>query len=364
MKTDRESKILTFYSQRQVCFDGIKEKSYSQSPLKPYLLMKRIKEGEYASMLRIKSDFEPFVKNDFLIAHEKAYVNNFFAGRGNHRSNGLPWSKNLVSSITYTNSSLHNAVRHAYLKPRQVTFAPISGMHHAHPESGSGFCTFSGQVISAIKMYKEFKAVGAYLDLDGHFGNSIEDAREFNPLLNKAIPRGFNVNPKGRDGEYVKHFDNELSRIGYDIIRGKVHYVVFCHGADSHSDDDLGGQCNTENWIKCAKIFCDWVNEVSVFMGKPLPVTLALFGGYRKDNYNAVLDLHTKSIMKVSNIICGNTYRDNLVIPRKKRERYIEKLTNRGPVYTFNSDEDKKSYSSWFKEKKEKQRIELFGTKD
>ena len=66
---------------------------------------------------------------------------------------------------------------------KALTFSPTSGFHHARPEGGSGFCTFSGQVIASLKIYEEKKLVGAYLDLDGHYGNSIEDSRKLFPLL-------------------------------------------------------------------------------------------------------------------------------------------------------------------------------------
>ena len=359
----REKKILTFYNLKQVCFSNIKDESYSQSPLKPYLLMKRIKEGKYAEMLKVKSDFMPYEKHDFLIAHTKKYVNNMFNGKGNCKSNGVPWSKNLIESLTYTNSSLYNAIKHAYLFPEQVTFSPVSGMHHAQPDSGSGFCSFSGQVISAIKMYEEFGAVGAYFDLDGHFGNSIEDARKFNDKINHAIPEGFNVNPKGDNKTYVQDFYDSLSRIGYQIIGGKIKYVIFAHGADSHSQDDLGGSCDTEHWVECSKIFAEWVNEVSTFTGKPLPVTLALFGGYRKDNYNAVLDLHIKSLIKVSNIVCGNDFVDDLTIPLKKVKK-IRKPKFENQAFSYSNATNRSSYYDWYKEHKQKQREEIFGVID
>ena len=356
MANYRNPKIVTFYNKKQVCFDNIKSSSYSKSPLKPYLLLKRMREKGFDNMLEVRGDFEPFVKNDFHIAHTKRYVDNVFTKKGNYASNGVPWSKNLVESLTYTNSALYNAKKHALLNPRSVTFAPISGMHHARPDSGSGFCTFSGQVISAIKIYQEYKAVGAYLDLDGHFGNSIEDSREFNPILNKAIPAGCNVNITGKNEEYVKNFDDALTRIGYDIIRGRIHYVVFCHGADSHADDDLNGDCNTKNWVKCAEIFAKWVNECSSFMGKPLPVVLTLFGGYRKDDYNAVLDLHMKSLIKCSNIICGNRYVDNLTIPEKPKYEYYNFETSRS------SSKNTQSFKYWQKRRNNEKRMRLFGT--
>jgi acetoin utilization deacetylase AcuC-like enzyme len=312
------SKIKTFYTDKQVCFDSIKEKSFSKSPLKPYLLMQRFAEKGYDNLLDIDGDFEPIKKEDYYIAHTKSYVDNVYAGTGNCTSNSLPWSKNLVESLPYTTGSLYAASKWAIEHPEQIAFAPVSGMHHAQPEHGSGFCTFSGQVISAIKIYQETGKVCAYLDLDGHFGNSIEDTRKFNPILNKAIPKGCNINPNGDNAIYVDNFYNRLLELEEKIYNNEVHYVVFAHGADSHSDDDLGGNCGTWFWLECANAFAHWVNKVSEKMGKRLPVVLALFGGYRKDDYNTVHDLHIKSILKCSNVIYGQDIEDTLEIERKK----------------------------------------------
>jgi hypothetical protein len=58
----RNKKIKTFYTDKQVCFDSIRESSYSQSPLKPHLLMKRFEETGYQNLLEIESEFEPIKK--------------------------------------------------------------------------------------------------------------------------------------------------------------------------------------------------------------------------------------------------------------------------------------------------------------
>jgi hypothetical protein len=109
--------------------------------------------------------------------------------------------------------------------------------------------------------------------------------------------------------------------VGEHIKAGKIHYVVFAHGADSHEDDDIGGGCDTKHWLQCAQLFSEWVNAISAEIGKPLPVTLALFGGYRSDNYEAVLDLHLKSLLTCSRIICENPQCETLVIPKKSCPR-------------------------------------------
>ena len=184
----RNPKIKTFFTEKQVCSTNINDKSFSRSPQKPSLLIKKLKQNGYIKMLEIEGKFEPISRKDLLIAHTEEYVNNVLNKKGNYDSNMLDWSQELVNSLYYTTASLYHAKKYAIQHPETVCFAPVSGMHHASPARGAGFCTFSGQVISAIKIYEEFGKSCAYFDLDGHFGNSIEDTRDFNPLLDLAIP--------------------------------------------------------------------------------------------------------------------------------------------------------------------------------
>ena len=83
----RTKRILTFYSDQQVCFDNIQNASFSKSPLKPYLLMQRIKSKGMSKIFLCHSDFKPFERDDFKIAHTETYVNNFFQGDRNFLSN-------------------------------------------------------------------------------------------------------------------------------------------------------------------------------------------------------------------------------------------------------------------------------------
>jgi hypothetical protein len=99
------------------------------------------------------------------------------------------------------------------------------------------------------------------------------------------------------------------------ILDGIVHYVVFCHGADSHEADDLPGQCTTEEWLECSKLFYDWVKELDEIRGKPLPLALSLFGGYRSDDYGSVLSLHVADLVTCLNVLCG---RELTYVPRIK----------------------------------------------
>jgi hypothetical protein len=43
--------------------------------------------------------------------------------------------------------------------------------------------------------------VGTHIDLDGHFGNSIEGSGKFVPVLNNAILPGCKIDPSGEYGD-------------------------------------------------------------------------------------------------------------------------------------------------------------------
>ena len=75
--TKRSKKIRTFYTDQQVCFDNIQSASFSKSPLKPYLLMQRIKEKKCSALFLKTDQFKPFDKTDFQLAHTQLYVDNF-----------------------------------------------------------------------------------------------------------------------------------------------------------------------------------------------------------------------------------------------------------------------------------------------
>jgi acetoin utilization deacetylase AcuC-like enzyme len=268
---------------------------YSQSPQKPRLFMERGKQLGQSDWLDVDQDWQAFTAEDFSLAHEREYVDAFFAGQKPWaESNGLNWSRELADSVRYTNASLYEAICASVVNPTQIALSPTSGFHHASPAHGAGFCTFSGQVIAALKLYRETGMTGAFIDLDGHFGNSIEDSRAFCPDLDLALPAEYHINPQGKHREYLADLSNRLEILLEGLLARRVNYVVFCHGADSHVKDDLGGQLHTAEWLGAAEMVFKMVKNVTASIGH-VSLALALFGGYRSDDYNAVLDLHWSS---------------------------------------------------------------------
>lgn len=264
--------------------------SFSKSPLKPKLVVEKLLSGKYADKVLIH-DFKRLTQEDFEIAHKTDYVQEFLVGSGRAESNQIPWSEELVESVSYTNGSLYYAIKYATENKNAFVLSPTSGFHHAQPASGRGFCTFSGQVIASVKRYRESGAKGAYLDLDGHFGNSIGDSSEFCPDVDTAIT--LNFNPTAYGEHYIAELYDGLEILERQIEAG-VDYVVWCHGADSHEDDDLGGFVDTEQWLRCSEIFYKFVQKKRT-EGYNVPVVTSLFGGYRAD-YEFVINLHVSDL--------------------------------------------------------------------
>lgn len=322
----RNNKVRVFYTPEMALQRNI-EQSYSKSPLKPMLLMQYLGKLDITQYLETDGTFAPFNREDFLIAHTPEYVDAILTGNDKHlrSTNGIPWSEELAETVRYTTASLYHAIRYCMEHPDTPTLAPVSGFHHARPNSGSGFCTFAGQVIASVKLYRESGKRGAYFDLDGHYGNSIEDCRQYQGDINLAVPMGFNINPQGRNKSYLDDLLQAFGEVEQAILNNEIDYVVWCHGADSHIDDDLGGQTNTKYWVKCAEEFYKWVQRVDEklqTLGRPpLPVSMALFGGYRSDSYESVLSLHTKDLVLCLDTLCGQSiaYEARVVENRKRR---------------------------------------------
>lgn len=253
--------------------------------------------------LQIIDNWPPLDREDFYIAHTREMVDNFFDKGKTSRILNIKWSPEYAESVRYENASLYHAIRHAILHPEEVCFSPSSAFHHANPTRGALFCAFSGQVIASMKVYNEFGVCGAYIDLDGHYGNSIDNSRDFVPNIDKAIsPVCGNINIMASHQKYLDELKANLEVLQNEIVEDRVQYIVFCHGADSHEWDELASQLSTEEWVECSRIVYTFVRDLEISIGKQIPLILTLFGGYRRDDYNSVLSLHTTDL-----VICLNT---------------------------------------------------------
>lgn len=282
--------------------------NYSKSPTKPRRFVEFLRGTPVWRHIALRTEFEPIGRSQLLRAHEARYVDAFLSGspRSLAESSGLRWSPAFRDSVLWTNGSLLAAITAAIQQPDRVAMAPVSGFHHARPAGGSGFCTFSGQVVAALQVYRDWGLRGAWVDLDGHFGNSIEDTRPFAPDLDSAVARGLNINPVGNHAEYLESLAGKLDHLAEQAALGLVDYVCVAHGADSHQWDQLGSQCTTAQWLQAADMVYQRLAQLRTEQPS-LAVTLALFGGYRDDHPESVLGLHAMDTARALAWLSGAT---------------------------------------------------------
>lgn len=301
----KNSRLRTFYHPKMsVNPDNLT--GYTLTPAKPRLMIEYLERKGLMEYFLLDDDFTPMPREDFYIAHTKEMVDNFFDKGKTSKILHIKWTPEYAESVKYENASLYHAIRHAVQHPEEVCFSPSSAFHHANPTRSALFCAFSGQVIASMKVYYEFGLSGAYIDLDGHYGNSIDNSRDFVPNIDKAIsPVCGNINIIARHQPYIEELKANLTVLRKEIIENRVHYVVFCHGADSHEWDELASQLSTEEWVECSIIVYKFIQDLQNETHKQIPLILTLFGGYRRDDYNSVLSLHATDLVTCLNTLCG-----------------------------------------------------------
>ena len=301
----KSPRLRTFYNPL-MSMDPENPGEYTYNPAKPRLIMEYLERKGLIENFHTEGDFPPLSREDYYIAHTKEMVDNFFDRGKTSRILGVKWTPEYARATTYEGASLYQAIRYAVQNPEEVCFSPSGAFHHVNPTRGALFCPFSGQVIASIKVYQEFGLCGAYIDLDGHYGNSIDNSRDFVTDIDKAIsPVCGNINIMAYHQKYMEELKSNLAVLREEIIGNRVNYVVFGHGADSHEWDELASQLSTEEWIECSRLVYSMIRETEAVTGKQIPLILFLLGGYRKDDYISVLSLHTADLVTCLNILCG-----------------------------------------------------------
>ena len=154
----------------------------------------------------------------------------------------------------------------------RMVFNPVGGLHHAGRDHAEGFCYVNDIAIAATDMVRQGKRV-AYLDIDAHHGNGVQDAfydsdkvltislhesgetlypgTGFEKEIGTDAGRGYNVNipfKAGTDDEvYLFAFEEVVPPL---IRRFKPDILVAQVGGDSHKDDPLANLNLTSNGYK------------------------------------------------------------------------------------------------------------------
>lgn len=259
--------------------------SYSRSASKPRLFMETIGE--------VGVGFEPVSRDDLYRAHDRAHVDDILDLR---KSNGFGNRDRAVAdSLPYTSGSMLAAARHALTTGGRAC-SPTSGFHHAGHGYASGFCTFNGLMVTALKLHHEglVNKVGI-LDCDFHYGDGTQDIidrLDLGWVVHRTSGQHFH-SPRDHDDFFVW-----LRRSAEEM--NDCDLVLYQAGQDMHQDDPLGGVIDTEGLRERDRL-------VGAIVHKPLVWNLA--GGYMKQ-YELTLQGHlntfsvlppNRMVMDVSN---------------------------------------------------------------
>ena len=223
----------------------------------------------------------PASRDKLALAHSQKYVNgilnyelmNGFRGRQKDVADSLPW----------TCGSILSAARGA-LSNGLVACSPTSGFHHAGVDSGYGYCTFNGLMVTALTLKAEGKVgrVGI-LDCDQHYGDGTTEI-----MAAQGIDWIHHVSQEHRSPGDARPFINKLP----EVVRGfaTCDLLIYQAGADPHLNDPLGGFLTTEELAERDRI----VFSVAKLIG--VPVVWNLAGGYQEP-VSRVLEIHTNTMV-------------------------------------------------------------------
>ena len=277
------NKLQVFYDPRQTV---ARNKSFSPSAGKPALVVEEWLKYYPITIRPVK----PVTREDFYLVHDRDHVDailNYEKPNGFH--NTLP---EVAESLHWTSGSMVTAAQVALSQGVNVC-APVSGFHHAEYFSSSGFCTFNGLVLAAVKlkdMLPAGKRIGI-LDIDMHYGNGtmhIIHHLGLHDLIRHYTFGGNEIlSERWNGGELADEWLRRLPKIVEEFEDCAV--VLYQAGADPFKDDPFGGAMSIEQLLERDHIVFTKLREMGI------PVAWNLAGGYT-DPFSTVMEIHNNTM--------------------------------------------------------------------
>ena len=228
--------------------------------------------------------FEPFKREDFLLAHSPKFVDEVLSCKIPNGFGTRDFEIN--EALHYSNASLWAAAENA-MKYKTIACSASQGFHHAHFNSCGGYCTFNGLVIAAIKALKQ---VGKVLIIDGdaHFGDGTEDCLETLKLKDKIINVTRDEIGATNHSNFTKeewgNFTREL------LNRHQPGLVIYQAGADAWDEDPY----------RCGYLSMDGLKarDTGIFRAVKelkIPIAWNLAGGYT-DPMQKTINVHLQTL--------------------------------------------------------------------
>lgn len=244
------------------------------------------------------------LKSELRAVHDDAYVDALMTGEPVERaeSNGFSWSPDLLAGVLASTGGVRDAALHA-LSGHCVSGSLSSGLHHAGPGYGRGYCTVNGLPIAALAA----RAAGAHriliLDLDAHCGGGtaaiIQGHSGIEQLDVSVIAYDcYDTDSQSRlvmasGVDYLATVRSELNGVR---APEDIDLVVYNAGMDPH--ESAGGVVGVSSDVirEREHLVFSWASQHDI------PVAFVLAGGYARSGYalDEVVNLHMETIAAAS----------------------------------------------------------------
>ena len=187
-----------------------------------------------------EADIAQFHTHDY-IARVKALSS---TGEGYLDDGDTPAFKGMFAAASSVVGSVLDGLEHVMSGDSTRVFVPIAGLHHAHPDSASGFCIFNDPGIAIATLRKRFGIRRiAYVDIDGHHGDGVFYAFEDDPDLIFADIH--------EDGRFLFPGTGFAYETGKDRAVGTKLNLPMRPGADDHAFHKAWGE--VEEFVRAQK---------------------------------------------------------------------------------------------------------------
>lgn len=229
--------------------------------------------------------------------HDPRYVRAVLTGKGDGKSSaGFPWDEGYATAVAASSGGVIDAALAALRDG--VAGSLSSGLHHASPESGAGFCTFNGLALAAKialggrptdgvmrKLFRKRCRKVLILDLDAHCGGGTHEIIKNDPRIwqidisvsgfdsyTEEDPIRHHLHVVNDADDYLPLLEMELERAAEEDFD----LVLYNAGMDPHEDCNVGGLPGiTSDIIRLReRMVFDWARA------RGIPVAFVLAGGY------------------------------------------------------------------------------------
>ena len=229
-------------------------------PMHKYAETRRVLTDDHSLRERLRLEPSPLASlDDVRLAHCPDYVDRVMNGRlsaSEQRAVGFPWSiAHVQRSLASTGGTIAATRLVLASRKHRCALQIAGGTHHAHRDSGEGFCVFNDAACAAMLGLSEFGLRRILIvDLDVHQGQGTAAIFESRPevtafSMHQANGYPFSSRRRGPldvelpdstgDAEYLGTLCSWLPRL-FDPPEGPPQLVLYQAGVDALQGDAFG----------------------------------------------------------------------------------------------------------------------------